>query len=146
MSEIISVNETNNQAHFDYDRSNIFIYNNRYEVANFINLTGGILTYKAGTVLGRISATGKVTELKSGATDGSQLPIGILATDINSLAGSGTIDINMCIEGDVAEEKVIFNGADVLTTAKSGRIYRDWLTLVGVILKLGRDLTNYDNQ
>ena len=149
MSEIITVNQTNNQAHFDYERSNVFIgFTNRFEVANFINLTGGALTYKAGTVVGRISATNKITELKSAATDGSQMPIGILATDITALAGSGTKDVTMCISGDVAEEKVILNGADVLTTVVTGKTLRDRIgaDTVGIILKLGRDLTNYDNQ
>ena len=159
MSEIITVNQTNNQAHFDYDRSNVFIgFTNRFEVANFINLTGGALTYKAGTVVGRISATNKITELKSAATDGSQKPIGILATDITevnnlntgrtALAGSGTKDVTMCISGDVAEEKVILNGSDVLTTVVDSKTLRDRIgaDTVGIILKLGRDLTNYDNQ
>ena len=143
---ITIVNQTNNQAHFDYDVSKVFIFGNRYEEVTFRNLTGGTLSYAVGTVLGRISATGKVTEMKSAATDGSELPIGILATTITDLATVSDVEINMCIQGDISEDKVIFNGSDVITTAEQGRIYRDWLTLVGIILKTSTELTNFDNQ
>jgi len=146
MSEVTQVNATENQSQFNYDNSKIFIFGNRYEKVVFINLTGGTLSYAAGTVLGRISATGKVTEMKSAATDGSELPIGVLATAITDLATVSDIDVNMCIKGDIAEDKVVFNGSDVVTTAEQGRIYRDWLTLVGIILKSGTELTNFDNQ
>jgi len=146
MSEVTQVNATENQSQFNYDNSKIFIFGNRYEKVVFTNLTGGTLSYAAGTVLGRISATGKVTEMKSAATDGSELPIGVLATAITDLATVSDIDVNMCIKGDIAEDKVVFNGSDVVTTAEQGRIYRDWLTLVGIILKSGTELTNFDNQ
>lgn len=143
---ITIVNQTPNQAHFDYDLSKIFIFDNRYENTTFRNLTGGALSFAVGTVLGRISATGKVTEMKSAATDGSELPIGILATTITALAGTTDITINMATAGDVAEGKLIFNGTDVITTAEQGRIYRDWLQLAGIKAVSGTELTEFDNQ
>ena len=143
---IAVVNQTGNQVQFNTDSSNIFIFGNRYEKVTFKNLTGGALTYLAGTVLGRVSATGQVTEMKSAAADGSQKPIGILTTEITALAGAGTIEVNMCTQGDVAEEKVIFNGANVVTTAVDGRIYRDWLQLAGIKLVAGTEMTEFDNQ
>jgi len=39
-----------------------------------------------GTVVGRITATGLLTESDSGAADGSQLPLGILVHDIDASA------------------------------------------------------------
>lgn len=39
-----------------------------------------------GTVVGRITATGLLTECDSAATDGSQLPLGILAHDVDATA------------------------------------------------------------
>mgnify|MGYP003634981798 CR=1 FL=1 len=146
MSSITTVNQTENQVQFNIDQSKMFIWDNRYENVTFRNLTGGTLSYAVGTVLGRISATGKVTEMKSAATDGSELPIGILATVITDLATVSDVVINMCTAGDVAEEKLIFNGADVITTAEQARIYRDWLQLAGIKAVLGTDLTGFDNQ
>ena len=148
MSEITTVNQTSNQVQFDVDQSKVFVYGNKFEGANFINLTGGILSYAVGTVLGRIHATGKVTELKSAATDGSQFPIGILATELTAIAGSGTADINFCNAGEVAEEKVILNGADTLLTVVDARILRDRIAAdtMGIKLVLGTELTGFDNQ
>ena len=146
MSDITVVNQTNNQAHFDYDTSKVFIFDNRYEVVTFRNLTGGTESYAVGTILGRVAATGKVTEMKSGATDGSQYPIGVLATGITDLATVTDIEVNMCTAGDVAEGKLIFNGSDVITQAEGDRIYRDWLQLAGIKAVAGTELTNFDNQ
>ena len=148
MDEITIVNQTNNQAHFDYDNSKVFICDNRYDTATFRNLTAGALDFKVGTVLGRISSTGKVTEMKSGGTDGSQFPVGILATDIVQLAATSDIEVSMCISGDVAEEKVLLNDTDTLLTAVDDKIYRDRIgaDTVGIILKAGTELTNFDNQ
>jgi len=142
---IAIVNQTENQVQYNYDLTKIFVFDNRYETVTFRNLTGGTLSYAVGTVLGRISATGKVTEMKSAATDGSELPIGILATAITDLATVSDVEINMCIEGDIAESQVIFNGSDVITTAEQGRIYRDWLQLAGMKLIQATELTEFDN-
>lgn len=142
------VGQTNNQAHFKYDYSKIFIFDNRYEVATFINLTGGALDYPAGTVVGMIAATGKITNLKSGAADGSELPIGVLATDITALAGSGEILVNMCTAGDIEESKLTFDGSDDLTTIVAGRRLRERLAAdtVGIVLKSSTELTDFDNE
>ena len=148
MSKITVVEQTNNQAHFDYDYSKIFIGGNRYEQVIFTNLTGGALDYLSGTVVGRISASGKITNLKSGATDGSQFPVGVLATDITQLGAAADVTVNMCISGDVAQEKIILDGSDTLTTVISDKIIRDRIgsDTVGIILKEGTELTNFDNQ
>lgn len=145
---IEAVGQTNNQAHFKYDYSKIFIFDNRYEKVTFRNLTAGALDYPVGTVLGMIHATGKVTNLKSGATDGSELPIGILATEITQLGATSDVEVNMCTSGDVEESKLVFDGSDDLTTVVADRRLRERLAAdtVGIVLKSGTELTNFDNE
>lgn len=145
MSTITQTEGTNNQASFNIDQSKIFIFGNRYEEVVFKNLTVPTIDVPAGTLLGRVAGENAVTICKSGATDGSQWPIGILATSINQIAGDATIDVNMCINGDVAEEKIIFDGSDTMATVVSNRILRDWLQLAGVKAVSGTELTGFDN-
>lgn len=46
-----------------------------------------------GAVLGRITASGKLTLSNSGASDGSQTPVAILAYDTNATAGDRTTQV-----------------------------------------------------
>ncbi|WP_047867302.1 head decoration protein [Sphingomonas paucimobilis] len=49
-------------------------------------ITGGAY-YKRGTVLGRITASNKLTIATAAANDGSQTPVEILADDVDATAG-----------------------------------------------------------
>lgn len=51
-------------------------------IANVETIIGG--NYKRGQVLGKITASGKYTASTSKATDGSQIPLGILAENVNA--------------------------------------------------------------
>jgi hypothetical protein len=142
------INGTSNQAQFDYDISKIFIWSNRYEEGTLNNASGGVLDYLPGTVLGRIAATGKLVPCTSGATDGSQVPVGVLKTMVSQLADGADALVNICISGDVAEEKLILDGSDTLDTDYNGRILRDRLAgdTMGIKAIEGTDLTGFDNQ
>lgn len=151
MSDGTLVNQTRNQMAVDYDNAKIFIWNNRYSKANLVNTTGAELTLVAGTVLGRISATGKIAVMKSASVDGSQLPIGILAENI-TLAIGANADLNFCVAGDVANEEVVFDGADTVLTEITlstddaiTKIYGDMIADLGIRLVSGTELTGYDN-
>ena len=148
MSTVTAVNQTANQVQFNTDISKVFIGDNDYVGATFINLTGGALSYLAGALVGRISASGNITMMKSGASDGSEKPIGILKTDITALAGSGTIDVNFCTKGSVAEEKIIFDGSDTMLTVVDGSIIRDLIASnsTGIRIVAGTEMTSFDNQ
>jgi hypothetical protein len=137
---------TNSQATINTDVSKIFILNNRYEAVKLLNSTGGSLTYPAGTVLGRVSASQKVVPLTSAAVDGSAIPVGILADDYTVGAGA-TIDAMMCISGDIAAEKIVLQGADTLDTVVSARLIRDRIKgdTLGINLVVGNEMTGYDN-
>lgn len=131
----------------NYDVSKIFIWNNRYNRASYTNSGEDPVTLPKGTVLGRVTTGGKVKPFTSGASDGSQQPVGILADDY-IVAPSATVIIMFCDGGDVAEEKLIFQGGDSLTTVVTGQgIVRD---LIGknttIKLVAGTELTGFDNQ
>jgi hypothetical protein len=103
------------------------------------------VTIPEGTVMGRISATGLLTPLASAAVDGSQYPVGILIGDRTIEEGT-TQDVFVCDDGDVAEEKVILQGADTLDTVVDGRRLRDQLKVIGVKLIAATEMLNTDNQ
>lgn len=131
----------------NFDYSKIFIWNNRYDKGEFTNGSGSTVNLLAGTLLGRIHATGKIAVLKSAATDGSQYPIGILSEDYE-VADGVTIDVNYCVSGDVAEEKVILDGSDTLETVISARRIRDRIAgdTQGINLVESDELSAQDNQ
>lgn len=141
---------TNNQLTVNNDTSKIFIGENRHDTFDFEyeNATYDDVTIKAGTLFGQIHATAKVTPLASGASDGSQFPIGILAHDVTIEAGD-TFDgtVTLCVEGRVAEDKVILNGSDTLNTVVSNRTLRARIgaDTVGIKLVASTEMTAYDN-
>lgn len=150
MSTGTTVNQTSNQMQTNYDNSIIFLGGNRYDTGEYTNGTGGELTFKAGTLLGRIAATGKLEPLTSAPVtgkEGSEFPVGILSHDI-VVPASGTVPVTFAVEGDVAEEKVIFQGADTYDTVVASRRLRDRIgaDTVGINLVASTELTGYDNQ
>ncbi len=146
-SASIRVN-TGQQITTDYDVSKIFIFNNRYENDNYVqNSNYSTLTLLAGTVMGRIASSGAMAPCLASATDGSQIPRGILAQDVIALAVGATQQIAICVSGDVAENKVIFLYGDSLETVVQGVRYRDRIQAdsVGILLRKSTEMTDYDN-
>lgn len=99
---------------FDYDK--LFIGNNRYITATFTNGTGAAIELSMGRLMGRIYSTALVTTQVSSATNGSQVPLGVLADDYIVAAGTSET-VSICVGGDVSNELLIFGGSDTLTTA-----------------------------
>lgn len=143
------------QLFTNYDVSKIFIGNNRYKTAEYTNGTGSEVTLAAGTLMGRIFATNKVTPNVSSATNGSQLPVGVLA-DSYVVANGVTVTITMCIGGDIAQEKVTLGGSDTLATAITltdsgtdtvgvGTLGDLIVARTQIYLVAGTELTGYDN-
>jgi hypothetical protein len=139
-------NNTGQQITVDTDRSKIFLWKNRYESGNYTNAGGSAVVLAAGTLLGRISATGLLIPLASAASDGSQYPVGILADDYTVAAGA-TVALAYCVEGDVATEKVVLAGSDTMNTPISGRRIFDRIgaDTVGIKLVSSTEMTDYDN-
>jgi hypothetical protein len=137
---------TGNQAIIHTDVSKIFLRDNRYQKGNETGNAGyDPLELVAGTVMGRVAATGKLVPCASSATDGSQYPVGILAHDVEIDIGE-TKEVTIVDMGDVAEDKVDFyyNG-DTLDTQLSSRRMRDWLQAQGIKLITLTEMTDEDN-
>jgi hypothetical protein len=146
MSSSNTVDQTSNSMITDYSTLKIFIWNNRSILANFTNDTYDPITLQAGTLMGRIASTGEVVPLTSGASDGSQLPLGILMNNITVEDGD-TVELTLCVSGDVNENGVIFQGSDDFDTVVSGKTLRDRIgsDTVGIKLVPSTELTKNDN-
>jgi hypothetical protein len=150
MSEVTTVNQTNNQAHFDYDVSKIFVWSNRYDSGSLLNASGDVKSFSPGLVIARIAATNKIVPFDGTATNGSQIPIGILKTQVTDLADAAESDVNYCISGDVVEDKIILEAGTldsvVTIDTENTRIVRDMIQSVGIKILPSEELTNFDNQ
>lgn len=145
MSKSEVVKNTGNMMIVNRDTSKTFIWNPDSIYAKYNNSTYDPKTLEAGTIMGRVAYTQHVKECKSTATDGSQFPIGVLMKDVTVDDGE-TREVAVCIRGEVAEEKLIYQSPDGPGTAVSGRSLRDHLQLAGIKLVSCDEHTVYDNQ
>lgn len=146
MSSQSVVLNTGNALFINTDTSKIFLWNNRYEEGFYNNSSYSAVTIPAGTLMGRNAATNYLKPLTSGASDGSQYPVGVLAKDY-IVSASSTVQIFICVSGDVAEETVKLQGTDTLDTIISDRRIKDRIgsDTVGIILKDSTEMTGHDN-
>ena len=114
-TKVTQVLSTRNQMHVDVEVSRIFVFGNHTSPGQITNGGGSTLELKEGTVLGRVASSGLLAVMKSSAVDGSQLPVGVLMSDID-IAAAATVDVNAVVSGDVIEERLIFDGTDDLDT------------------------------
>tara|TARA_R110002012_G_scaffold93731_3_gene227412 strand:+ start:8397 stop:8843 length:447 start_codon:yes stop_codon:yes gene_type:complete len=147
MSTANEISKTSNTLYTDYDVSKIFVFSNRYEKGVLLNASGGVKTFNPGTLLGRVTASGKLVPVASGAADGSEIPVGILKTTVTELADSSEKSVNICIAGDVVQGKVILDGSDTLDTVIDGRPIKDRIAAdtMGIKLVKSSELTGFDN-
>lgn len=147
MSTASTAENTSNKLVTNYNSSKLILGNNTFEEGNYTN-TGYDVTLAEGTVMGRISATGKVIPLESDASDGSQYPIGVLA-QTQEVAEDDDAILSICTSGKIDEGMLVFTkDGDSLSTVVDGRQLRDRLAgdTVGIVLKAATENTNYDNQ
>lgn len=83
---------------------------------------------KRGAIVGRISDSGKVALSISAATDGSQVPFGILASDYDASAAD-LGNVGVYVEGEFNENAVILGSGHTVASV------RDALRDVGILLK-----------
>lgn len=147
MSEVTEELNNGQQAIYNYDTSKIFIRENRYITATYTNGSGDTVVLTPGMLMGRIGSSQKAAILTSAATNGSEFPLGILAS-YHSVADGASVTVTICIAGDVAEEKVVLAGADTLATLlPDDRSLRDHIAgdTMGIKLVTCDEMTNYDN-
>jgi hypothetical protein len=142
-------NRTNNsnQSVTDFSTEKMFIFNNQYRGGEtYTNATGSEVTLAVGTLMGRIEASGKLLPLASGASDGSQIPVGILAEAV-TVADTESATVTICIAGEVDGDMLVLDGSDTLDTMIDGRSIRDRINgdTVGIQVIEGTELTGYDN-
>jgi len=148
MSEQSTLNNSNGMLHIGTDTTKIFLWNNRYRSNLYVN--NSIYkpkVMKAGLVMGMIATTRVLVPLQADASDGSQFPVGILAEDI-TVDGSATVTCTICVSGDVAEDKVLFDlNQDDLNSVVSSRSLRDRLAAdtLGINLVPSTEMTGHDN-
>ena len=135
-----------NYLRTEQDVSKVFLGDNKYDNESYINNSGyDPIELLAGTVMGRIHATGILVPVIKGANNGAQFPIGILAADVEIDAGD-TISAPICVAGDVDEDKLIFWDYQIdKNTVVSERRLKDWIQLAGIILRTRTEMTDYDN-
>lgn len=148
MSSQSVVENTGNQAHITTDLSKSFLWDYATAPYSYTNDSYDAVTLAAGTVMGRISATGKVIPLQSDASDGSQFPIGIVLESRTVDAGD-TVTLSLVVSGKVAVSKLIFTkSGDTIATVVSGKRLDDRLgsDTVGIHLETSTENSGYDNQ
>jgi len=79
-------------------------------------LTGSAATYKRGTVLGVITASGKSTLSVATATDGSQVPQAILADDVIATVADTFAGVYLMAE--INKNRITFDPSWTLATLK----------------------------
>lgn len=150
MSDQTIRNQKANQLTVDTNRSKIFLYENRSVECAYNNSAYDAVTIKAGTVFGRVTSTGFVKPLVGGATDGSQIPVGVLMDDV-TIDGGAITTVTLCNFGDVSENKLILvtstDTLDMTVTDNGGSSMRlrDRLHNMGLRLVVTREMTDYDN-
>ncbi|WP_227459308.1 head decoration protein [Cupriavidus pauculus] len=94
-------------------------------VTDSVTITGG--PFKRGTVLGRITASGKYTQALSASADGSQTPVAILADDADGSAADVISGVYLMAEVNGAA--LILGAGITLAAAKTA------LRAVGIFVK-----------
>lgn len=105
-----------------------------------ILIDAGGATYAAGTLLGRITASAKLTKYTSGAGDGSQIPVAVLLNEL-VLPGATDVPCRPIISGRVRRNDLVAHGVGAITTAESD-LLRDY----GIIPLSTTQLAELDNQ
>lgn len=84
----------------------------------------GADTWAAGTLLGRITASGKMTIYTSGAVDGSEVPIAVLRDEV-VFTGAGDLPGRPIIAGRVRREKLVADGVGAVNQTEVDQL-RDY--------------------
>lgn len=101
----------------------------------------GAGTIVAGTVLGRITASGKLTAVVGGAGDGSVVAVSVLQYDVVA-AGAGDLPIRPVLKGSVRADKV-FLAASPTTPLTPAQL--DELRTMGILAVAVDQLGQFNN-
>jgi hypothetical protein len=103
-------------------------------------------TWPAGTLLGRITASGKLTKYASAAVDGSQVPVCVL-TEEAVFAAAGDLPCRVLVSGEVRNRKVgVWTAGSPPTLTAANTVEREHLRDYGINVVTTRQLAELDNQ
>lgn len=146
MSEVTNT-VTGGILYSDRDTSKMFLFNNEFISGNVNNSDYDALVLPGGTLMGRIASSGLLVPLTSGASDGSQFPVGILAAPY-TIEDGDTREVRICVSGTVDAAMIVLQGSDTLNTVISSKRLRDRIAsdTVGILLENVGQIAGYDNQ
>ena len=98
------------------------------------------LTYAKGTILGRITSSGKLTHWAPGASDGSEVPVAVLDEE-KVFAAASDAHARPLISGHVRKDKLVAHEGD---TIDAGVL--DALRSHTILAIATRQHSGYDNQ
>lgn len=142
-----NVLQNQNQSITNYDYSKLFLTNFKTVTMNFTNATGAELALLPGMLFGRVSADLKGAILKSASVDGSEIPFGVLVTQV-TLAIAASTTVQVAVTGMVDQALLLLDGSDDLDTLIDGRTIGDRIPAdtEGITLESFKSLVNLDNQ
>lgn len=129
------------------EQANLFVLGCKTVQGTYRNVSGAAESAKMGQLMGVIAASGKWTVCKSGATDGSQQPRGVLCVAVTDLANAGEVLVDICNFGTIDKNLVAFKGADTFNTLVGGVRMEDLLIANAQSLRLTpvTDVSSYGN-
>lgn len=98
--------------------------------ADDVLVFAGAGTVKEGTILARVTASGKLTPFVKGGTGGAEKPVAILDGEV-SAAAAGDVAVRVALAGDVRKQRLII-AADGDSTNIDAAV-RDALRAVGIV-------------
>lgn len=101
---------------------------------------GAAETWPAGTLLGRITASGKLTRYDSGAADGSEVPVAVLPAE-QVFTAAGDAPCRVIIGGQLRRGDLTEFGVGAITVAQADAL-RDY----GIVALETKELSELDNQ
>lgn len=145
-SQSVTVN-TGRQLFVNNDSSQTFIGGTFTRRSESVNNSGyADITILEGTLMGRILSSGVMIPFKSDASDGSQIPRGLMNNTVVIPAGE-MIELPIVIMGEVATNKLVFakTGDSIATVIGTSGTVEDLLGVIGIKLLDSREMTDYDN-
>lgn len=143
---ITQVNATRNQSTANYVADHVFLGDNDYDEMALVNvtataavtLTSGMLVFK--TAAGTVDVNPAAANIDS--------VVGVLRMDGDiEIADAGTMDVNVCLRGRIAEEMIVVGGITLATLIPTTfKTLRDKLNSLGFHLTNRVENTKQDNQ
>ncbi len=140
---VTTVEQTRNKLVNSVSRTNLALGDNEWITGSYTD-SGAGSTISEGALMGRIQATQKLVLCDPAAVDGSEYPVGVAMEEVEVSAGA-TVTLTLINKGRVAKDELSLKSGVALTDEVGDRTLEDQIEILGISLKGGTELTNYDN-